>query len=227
MTTELRRRAQNESVLTPTQRRTLDLVQQTVQRQGYPPTMQELALSLGIKGQSVHDQINQLVRKGYLRRVAGKARGLTVLRPLENDVSDLVPIPIVGRVAAGRPIFAEQNVVGELLVDSRLTQNTRCFALKVQGDSMTQAGIKPDDLLVVRQQPIAEPGDVVVALVDSDATVKRLFIRDGCIELRPESNNRKHRPITIGPDTDLRIVGKVVGVRRERKSVVRKRPRPA
>lgn len=228
MITKPRRRGRPpEPTLTPKQRRTLELIQRHVQRQGFPPTMQELAEKLGITGQSAHDQINQLVRKGFLRREAGKARGLTVVRPVKGDLSDLVPIPIVGNVAAGRPIFAEQNIVGELLVDSQLTQKARCFALQVQGDSMTLAGICPNDMIVVRQQPLAEPGDVVVALVDGDATVKRLFIRDGCVELRPDSKNRKHRPIEIGPDTDLRIVGQVVGVRRVAKTTGRRRRPPA
>ena len=121
-------------------------------------------------------------------------------------------VPIVGTIAAGEPILAEENVVGEVLVDSRAARSGRCFALEVQGDSMIGAGIHDKDLVVVREQPVAESGDIVVALLDQDATVKRLFIRDERIELRPE--NPELRPMPIGPDDGLRIVGKVVAVSR-------------
>ncbi len=117
-------------------------------------------------------------------------------------------VPIVGRVAAGPPILADENIIGEVLVDSRVARHGRCFALEVQGDSMIDADIDDGDLVVVRQQPLAESGDIVVALLGEEATVKRLYIRDETIELRPE--NTSHRPITVGPEDELRILGKVV-----------------
>ena len=115
-------------------------------------------------------------------------------------------------VRAGQPILAEENIVGEVLIDSRATRSGRCFALEVQGDSMIDAGIRDRDLVVVREQPVAESGDIVVALLDRDATVKRLFVRDERIELRPE--NARFRSRRIGPDDGLRILGKVVAVSR-------------
>jgi repressor LexA len=130
----------------------------------------------------------------------------------EDDIPDLVAVPIVGRVAAGQPILAEENIVGEVLVEGGIARAGRCFALEVTGDSMVDAGIRERDLVVVRQQPVAENGDIVVALLEDEATVKRLFIRDERIELRPENPN--HRPIPVGPDDGLRILGKVVAVRR-------------
>lgn len=174
--------------------------------------MKELAELLGISHASVHGQVNQLVRKGYLKREPRKARGITIVREPENDVHDLVAIPIVGRVAAGQPILAQENIIGELLIDSGLARGSRCFALEVTGDSMVDAGIRERDLVVVRQQPVAENGDIIVALLEDEATVKRLYISDAIIELRPE--NPKHRPIPVGPDDELRILGKVVAVRR-------------
>lgn len=174
--------------------------------------MKELAELLGISHASVHGQVNQLVRKGYLKREPRKARGITIVREPENDVPDLVAIPIVGRVAAGQPILAQENILGELLIDSVLARGSRCFALIVTGDSMVDAGIRERDLVVVRQQPVAENGDIIVALLEDEATVKRLYISDAIIELRPE--NQKHRPIPVGPDDELRILGKVVAVRR-------------
>ena len=198
--------------ITAPQRRTLRALRRLTDRQGLPPTIQELADILGISTTSVHDQVGQLVRKGFVRRESGKARGLTVLREPDDEVLQLITVPIVGRVAAGEPILAEENVVGDVLVDSRAARSGRCFALEVHGDSMIDAGILDKDLVLVREQPVAESGDIVVALLEDEATVKRLFVRDERIELRPE--NPEHRPMPIGPDDGLRIVGKVVAVSR-------------
>ena len=194
--------------ITDPQRRTLRELRRFTKRRGFPPTIQELADILGISPPSVRDQITQLVRKGYVRRESRKARGLTVIREPAAEMLELRAVPIVGSVAAGQPVLAEENIIGEILVDSRAVHSGRCFALKVRGDSMIGAGIHDQDLVVVRQQPVAEHGDIVVALLDQDATIKRLFIRDERIELRPE--NTGHRPITIGPEDDLKILGKVV-----------------
>ena len=111
-------------------------------------------------------------------------------------------VPIVGKAAAGQPILAEQNTVGEVLVDSRVARSGRFFALELQGDSMIDARIQDQDLVVVREQPVAENGDIVVPLLDQNATIKRLFIRDERIQLRPE--NPKHRPKPIGPAPPVR-----------------------
>jgi repressor LexA len=123
-------------------------------------------------------------------------------------------VPVVGQVAAGQPLFAEENIVGEIFVEDRIARSGRCFALEIAGDSMVGAGINNQDFVVVRQQPVAESGDIVVALLGDEATVKRLYIRDEIIELRPE--NPKLRPISVGPENELRILGKVVAVRNPR-----------
>ncbi len=200
--------------ITDPQRRTLRALRRFIDHRGLPPTIKELADSLGISAPSAHDQVNQLVRKGYVKRESRKARGLTVVREPMDDVLELLAVPIVGSVAAGQPILAEENVIGEVLVDSRAVRSGRCFALEVRGDSMIGAGIHDRDLVVVREQPVAESGDIVVALLDQEATVKRLFIRDERIELRPE--NPIHRPMRIGPDDGLSILGKVVAISRSR-----------
>ncbi|KAB2949477.1 MAG: transcriptional repressor LexA [Phycisphaerae bacterium] len=202
--------------LTESQRRALLEVQAFVGRHRFPPTVQELAEILGISGASAHAQIGQLIRKGYIKREPRKARGLSVLREPEDTPVDLVPVPLVGTVVAGHPVLAEENVIGEVLVEERLALAGRCFALRVTGDSMTNAGIADRDVIIVRQQPIAESGDIVVALLHDEATVKRLVIRADRIELRPE--NRSFRPIVVAPDDELRILGKVVGVRRASES---------
>ena len=211
MSSQSRGRPRVEEITGP-QRRTLGELRRFTRRQGFPPTIQELADILEISTPSVRDQVSQLVRKGYVKREARKARGLTILREPTEEVLKLRTVPIVGRVAAGQPILADENIIGEVLVDSRVARHGRCFALEVQGDSMIDAGIDDGDLVVVRQQPLAESGDIVVALLDQEATVKRLFVRDERIELRPE--NPKLRPMPIGPDDGLRILGKVIAVSR-------------
>jgi len=198
--------------ITEPQRRVLAAIRTHISRRGFPPTGQELGELLGIAPASAHEQVNQLVRKGYLRRDAGKARSLEVLKEPEAEVSDLVPVRVVGRVAAGQPILAVENIVGELLVEGSVVGRARCFALKVTGDSMIRAGILDGDYVVVRQQQVADSGDIVVALLGDEATVKRLHFSDERVELRPE--NPRLRPIPVGPEDDLRIAGKVVAVRR-------------
>ena len=198
--------------ITPPQRNTLKEIAEFASKKGYPPTIQELAEILGISHASAHEQVSQLVRKGYLRREARKARGIAVVREPEEDVADLVAVPIVGRVAAGQPILAVENIVGEVLVEERVASRGRCFALQIEGDSMIGAGIHDGDLVVVRQQPVAENGDIVVALLDDEATVKILYVEEERVELR--SANAKYAAIRVGPEDNLSVLGKVVAARR-------------
>lgn len=198
--------------LTPPQRRTLETLQRIIARDKLPPTLRELADELGLTIAPVQDQVTQLIQKGFVSREPRKARSLTVLRGFAEEIAELVEVPIVGTVAAGLPVLATENIVGHVTVEGSVARG-RCFALKVQGNSMINANIKAGDLVIVRQQPVAEHGDIVVAMVDGDAaTVKRLSIREEVIQLCPE--NPKFRPILIDPDQDFRILGKVVGVRR-------------
>jgi repressor LexA len=195
-------------------------IRQFLNQRGFPPTIKELSDILGISHASAHGQVNQLVRKGYIRREPRKARGLAIIREPEDEISDMVSVPIVGEVAAGQPILAEENIIGEVLVESRLARSGRFFALEINGDSMVDAGINDRDLVVVRQQPVAENGDIIVALIDDESTVKRLRIREERIELRPE--NFSYRPILVGPEDNLQILGKVVSTIRNSGSDVRK-----
>jgi repressor LexA len=197
--------------LTPAQERALATIRQFSSRHGFPPTVKELGQELGIAPASAHELMSGLQRKGYLRRSPGKARSLEILQQPGPDTTQLVAVPVVGRVPAGTPLLAAENVIDELLVDSR-TARGRCFALEVQGDSMVDADIRDGDYVIVRQQQLAESGEIVVAMLEGEATVKRLHIAGEAIELRPE--NRSLSPIPIGPEDDLRILGKVVGIRR-------------
>lgn len=199
--------------LTDPQRRAFRAITEFIARHGFPPTAQELADALGVSGPSAHALVGQLVRKDYLKRESRKARGLSIVREIDDAPRKvvLVSVPIVGRVAAGRPVLADENIIGEVLVESTVVSGVQCFALQVAGQSMVNAGIADKDLVVVRRQPIAENGDIVVALIGGEATVKRLSIQGPRIELRPE--NPKFKPIVVGTDDDLRILGKVVAVR--------------
>lgn len=202
--------------ITPAQKEALEALCKFADEKGYPPTVMELSTILGISQASAYDRINQLVSKGYLRREDGKARGLQVTNCPGSISAELVSVPIIGTVAAGQPIFAEENYTGEVLVDSRTVRSGRHFALYVKGKSMIGAGIDNGDLVIVRQQALAENGDIVVALFHDDATVKRLKIKDGIVELIPE--NSKMKPIQVSPEDDIKIIGKVVSWR-TRKSI--------
>jgi repressor LexA len=200
--------------LTPAQRRALLAVERFLATQRFPPTAQELGAGLGIAAASAHELIGQLVQKGYLAREPGKARSLRVLRnsgPVSPAV--LVAVPILGKVVAGRPVDAPEDADGEVLVDAELVRGGKHFALRVKGLSMAGARMADGDIVVVRQQPIAENGDIVVASLDGETTVKRLAIDGPRIELRPE--HPKFKPIRVAPDADFRVLGKVVAVRRE------------
>lgn len=200
--------------ITPPQRRTLQEIERYLRRHGFAPTIQELSGVLKIAPTSAHEQVNQLVRKGYLKRAEGKTRGLVLVRKVPQEApTRLIPIPLLGKVVAGWPALSEEHILGEVFVEEDLAQGDRFFALSVEGDSMQGAGISDGDVVIVRKQPLAESDDIVVALVDGEATVKRLHLSETLIELRPDSPVKKYRPIPIGPETDLRIVGKVVAIR--------------
>lgn len=199
-------------LLTEPQRRLLKLIEAHIARAGISPTLRELADQLDQGVASVYKLVQRLERNGYVGRIAGKSRSLKVLRSAgEAQIVGLMAIPLLGTVAAGSPMFAPENMLGEVLVDAATFQSGRHFALKVSGQSMIDAGISSGDILIVRQQPLAEHHDIVVALLNDESTVKRLHHRNGQIQLLPE--NSRYKPITVNPQDDLRIIGKVVGVR--------------
>ncbi len=199
-------------VLTEPQKRLLQALESYIARHGISPTMRELAAEIGHGVAGVFKQIQRLERNGYVSRTAGKSRSLKVVRSAnEEAVQGLVAIPLVGTVVAGHPLFAQENVLGDLLVDAKSIRKGRHFALKVNGHSMRDAGIRSGDIVVVHQQPLADHRDIVVALLNDEATVKRLHHRNGEIRLLPE--NPRFKPIPVGPEDDLRIIGKVVAVR--------------
>ncbi len=157
MKTRGRGRPPTEEITEP-QRNTLAEISDFLAAKGFPPSIKELSEILGISQMSVHAQVEQLIRKGYLKREPGKARGLTILRDPDSQITELISVPIVGKVAAGAPILAVEHITGEILIDDKAARSGRCFALEVSGDSMIDAGIAEGDLVIVRQQSLAESG---------------------------------------------------------------------
>lgn len=195
--------------ITPLQRETLEEICRYIDAKGYPPTVKELSVTFGISHSSVHERINQLVRKGYIKREGRKARGLTVVKRPKDMAADLVAVAVVKTVAAGESVLAAGNIIGEVLIDAATVKSGEFFALRASGDSMTGAGINDGDLIIVRRQQLAENGDIVVAVLNGETTVKRLRLEDRRIELVPE--NPGLAPVKVRPEDDLRILGKVVG----------------
>ncbi len=181
--------------LTRRQQEILTFVQRYTDAHGYPPSVREIGQALGLTSSStVHSHLAALQKKGYLRRDPSKPRALEILRD-ERDipVKKLIPIPVVGRVTAGAPVLAQQNIEDYFPLPADFVRSEDCFILHVRGDSMVDAGIFDGDLLVVRRQPTAKQGDIVVARLEDEATVKRFYREEDRIRLQPE--NRSMEPI--------------------------------
>jgi repressor LexA len=203
--------------LTRRQQEVLTFIRTFTAREGVPPTVREIGARFKVTPRAAFDHLAALERKGVLERRAttGRASRSLVLSD-RSRASEVVEIPILGRVAAGVPLLAEENREGALtLATSALPgRGEDCFALRVRGDSMIQAHIVEGDLVVVRRQDSAQPGDIVVALLDDEATVKR-FLRDGDrVVLKPEHPTMA--PIIVAEGAvELKILGKVVGLFRD------------
>ena len=207
--------------LTQRQESVVTAIKQWIHEQGYPPTIRELGQRLGIKSlRGVTTHLDALAKKGHLTR-SRRARGI---RLSTSWVEQVMSVPIVGRIAAGQPLLAEQQIEGRLMVDaSRLGVSMTDgapphFALKVKGDSMQGAGILDGDYVIVRQQSDAQNGDIVVALLGEDATVKRFFKEDDRVRLQPEHPDME--PIVVGSDQSMQVVGKVVAVFRQLEKIL-------
>ncbi|MFN7943055.1 MAG: transcriptional repressor LexA [Thermoanaerobaculia bacterium] len=199
--------------LTPKQLLFLERLVQYQAREGVPPSVREMQALGGFRSpRSVAQFLDALQQAGYIDRAAG-ARNVRVLRRSTGaaltDRTDTVSVPVIGQVAAGQPILAAENVESYIPVSTSLARGRwSYFILRVRGDSMDRAGIQDGDLVLVRQQDTAEPGEHVVALIDDSATVKRLRVGRDAILLEPLSTNPVHRPIVVGPD--FRVQGVVV-----------------
>lgn len=202
--------------LTERQQEILNFIQQFIAVKGFPPSFREIGKQFGIASTfGVKRHIDALVKKGCLSNESKTSRTIAVLGEAANKpkhLSDnLIELPIVGRVAAGQPILAEENIEGNFTVDQNMLNNKRgCFGLKVRGDSMINAGIFENDLVIVSPQQDVSNGDIVVALLRDEATMKRFFKKENKVMLVPE--NEKYFPIEIEDMEEFSIVGKVIGV---------------
>ena len=196
--------------LTRRQREILDHLVEKVREKGYAPSVREIGVALGLRSPStVHQHLTALERKGYVRRHGDRMRALEIIDKSLVHQADALTMPIVGRVSAGYPTLADQNVDDYVQVPPRLFGDVRgCFLLRVRGDSMKGAGILPGDLAMVRPQPQANPGEIVVALLGDDATVKRLAIEEGRPTLFPEN------PLYMPIRQEFQIIGRVIGLLR-------------
>jgi repressor LexA len=210
--------------LTQRQRRVLEVIRDSIERRGYPPSVREIGEAVGLSSaSSVAHQLSVLQKKGWLRRDPNRPRALDVRLPGEaavahsaaptgtDDVAGSAPtyVPLVGRIAAGGPVLAEQAVEDVFPLPRELVGEGTLFMLKVAGDSMVEAAICDGDWVVVRQQPTAENGEIVAAMIDGEATVKTYKRRDGHVWLLP--HNPAYEPI---PGDDATILGRVVTVLR-------------
>lgn len=200
---------------TDRQKRVLDFITDFTVEHGMPPTIREIAAGLGFAStNSVAGHLSALRRKDLLERASGKARGLKVS---PDRTRQMHLLPVLGRIAAGRPIHAEENVEDYVAADPFLVRDSRdAFVLKVEGDSMSGDGILPGDYLYVRQQPVAEKGDIVVALIGDEATVKR-YVPGPRGTIRLVASNPAYPPIEFAPDSTerLQILGVMVGLYRK------------
>jgi len=203
--------------LTARQREVLDFVRHFMTRVGYPPTVREIGSHFGFVPRSVFDHLKALERKGYLRRDPAKSRSLQLLDASLSPsarTSSYRELPILGRVAAGQPLLSDQNLEGTSVVPQDWVNDDEAFLLKVQGESMIGAHICPGDQALVRRQSTAENGDIVVALLNDEATIKRILFRPDGIVLQPENPTMPPIEVRKG-EKSFQILGKVVGILRK------------
>lgn len=197
--------------LTTRQRAIYEFILKTIREKGFAPSIQEIGGRFKIASTNgVSDHLKALEKKGYIRRV-GK-RALEVVNALGQPIITATrDVPLLGKIAAGKPLLSEENFAGYVTIPEDMASG-KTFALKVKGDSMINAGILDGDQVIVKQQGSAENGEIVCAMIDGEATLKRFFEKDGVVTLRAE--NEKYAPITL-TEGEFRIIGRVVGLLRK------------
>ena len=203
-----------ELELTRNQRKVLDFLKGYVRKKGFPPTLREIAFHFGLKGpRAPQKTLAILERKGYLRKVPGGSRAIEIQGVLPA-LGRTLSLPIIGRVKAGEPILAVENIEGYVNLDRSLVSSEDVFLLRVQGDSMIEAHIQDGDFALIKPQRDAENGEIVVALIEDEATIKRIFKKRDLIRLEPA--NPRVEPIVVRKgEKKVTIVGKVVGIFRK------------
>jgi repressor LexA len=199
--------------LTSRQRKILEFINRHIDEKGYPPTVREIGEAVGLRSSStVHGHLKALEAQGHILRDAALTRAIRVpdAEPLVNRLKNLVTLPVVGRVAAGQPILADENIEERYTLPGEWVSGDGCFMLRIKGDSMIEDGILDGDLVIVRPQPTADDGETVVGLIGDEATVKRFYRETGRVRLQPA--NSMMDPIYAD---DVQILGRVVGVVRQ------------
>ncbi len=209
----------NDKELTKRQTMILDYIIRQIDAKGYPPSVREIGEAVGLQSTStVHSHLTQMERKGYIRRDPTKPRAINVLKVNrdmddfyseleEQTLDDIVNIPVIGEVAAGQPILASENVTDTIPLPMRFVRHDNSFMLRVKGESMINVGIFDGDLIVVSPQKVANNGDIVVALIGDEATVKTLYREKDHIRLQPENDSME--PIIV---KEVELIGKVTSL---------------
>ena len=195
--------------ITPKQQEILDFIKSEILSKGYPPAVRDICEAVHLKStSSVHSHLETLEKNGYIRRDPTKPRAIEIMDDsFKLSRREVVNVPMVGTVAAGQPILAQEHIEGYFPIPAEYMPNTDCFMLKVKGESMINAGIFDGDYIMVRQQNVASNGEMIVALVDDSATVKTFYKENGHYRLQPENDSMD--PIIV---YDVQILGKVCGV---------------
>lgn len=198
--------------ITQKQSEILEYMKNEILNRGFPPSVREIGEAVHLKStSSVHSHLETLEKNGYIRRDPTKPRAIEIVDDNFNLVRrETVNVPIIGKVSAGQPLLAMENIDGYFPIPSEYMPNNKTFMLVVQGDSMINAGIFNGDYVIVEQQQTAENGQKVVALVEDSATVKTFYKEDGHIRLQPENDTME--PIIVEQDQFFQILGKVIGV---------------
>lgn len=191
------------------QQEILEYIKDEILHKGYPPAVREICQAVNLKStSSVHSHLETLEKNGYIRRDPTKPRAIEIMDDTFNlNRREMVNVPILGNVAAGEPLFAEENIEDYFPIPAEMVPNSEVFMLHVRGESMINVGILDGDNVLVQQQSTAKDGEMVVALVEDSATVKTFYKEDGYIRLQPENDTME--PIIV---PDCRILGKVFGI---------------
>lgn len=201
------------------QKKVLDFIESQINTNGYPPSVREICGAMNFKSSSTaHSYLKLLEERGMISKAATKNRAIRLINTNTGNVrypdfgysESIVSVPVVGRVTAGQPILAQENITDTFPVSSDKVRGSTVFMLKIKGESMIEAGIFDKDMILVRQQSTAENGDIIVALIGDEATVKRFYKEKDHVRLQPENHN--YDPIII--NGDMTILGKVIGLYR-------------
>ena len=220
-----RKRNNKDRPLTPRQRAIMECIIHSVESRGFPPAVREICEAVGLSsGSTVHAHLNTLEERGSIRRDPAKPRAILILRGIDGEeytyvreeqeeaeqLEEMLNLPVVGNVAAGEPIFADENIEDKIAYPARFVRKDGAFMLRIRGNSMVNVGIFNNDYIVVEPQQVAENGEIVVALIGDEATCKTFYREKNMVRLQPENDNMG--PIYV---ENPMIIGKVVGVLRD------------